>query len=80
MVGTYIGPILHLKGAKALLQKKDDKLLAQFDDVMLTMTEKLQYGPFHPQMADKLFPYDKSLGYNWHEFSLTDFEIEIDKE
>jgi hypothetical protein len=38
--GTYVGPIQYMKGKTALIRFTDDGVLAQFDDVGLTLMTK----------------------------------------
>lgn len=72
--GKYVGALPHLQGKTALLNPgaSPDLILAQFDDVKLTLSglpaeEASLGGRFEDPSADL-------LGYGWHEFHAEEFE------
>ena len=83
----YKGVIAHLKGQGALLRDAEspDRVLAQFDDRLLTRSGKpfptmrvLDHEP-HARYATEHqvhypTPREDCLGFNWHEFDRSDFE------
>lgn len=85
---TYIGDIPHLKGEGALLRDSSlpDQVLAQFDNRLLTRSGKpfptmtvLEHEP-HARYATEHqvhypTPQEDCLGFNWHEFNRSDFEV-----
>lgn len=61
-VGTYIGPISHLRGEEALIEPKSEtKVLAQFNNV-----EAFRRSYRQSQMRPR--GLRKHLGYGWHSF------------
>lgn len=69
MHGTYVGPLAHLKGKKALLiQRKPHGVLAQFDDVTAIREP-------HLLEANPGLIWALSLGYGWHPFAASDFTV-----
>lgn len=84
----YVGPLTHLRGKGALLRdtSSPDRILAQFDDTTLTLSGApipqmtvLEYEP-HARFpvevpADLPMPTTDCLGFNWHLFPRSDFEV-----
>ena len=69
---TYIGPTEHLRGKLAIIRTATHGcVVAQFEDKSLTLqadqTVEVQVddGPWH----------DKSLGFGWHAFPESHFEL-----
>jgi hypothetical protein len=88
MKGKYIGPIAHLKDKTAILQKDGPyAVTAQFDDMTATRSgepfereeTQLEYVghdrfPTPVTRTVRVHPSD-ALGFGWHRFPVTDFEI-----
>lgn len=66
---TYIGPIEHLKGKRALVRRPPERdfLMVQFNDCCLTRKEVLASWEDSP---------DESLGIGWHAFRRSDFKVD----
>ncbi len=72
MRGTYVGPIEHLKGKKALLQYRaahPEDLFAQFDDRSLSYE-----GPPIDWESDEDPVLAQALGFGWHAFPRNHFD------
>lgn len=63
--GTYIGPLKHLRGERALLQKRKRGVVAQFDTYGLA---RKPGGVASPALRT-------DLAHHWHRFSEADFSI-----
>lgn len=80
--GTYVGPLAHLRGKKALLREATHgAVVAQFDDRKLTRSggpipRTLDYEPHarFPTLQDFDDPPPDALGFGWHAFPARDFE------
>lgn len=70
MQGTYIGPLGHLKGKTAMLRKMPEEgyVVAQFDDRTLTRSGE-------PVRTEFDNPPSDALGYGWHAFRASEFDI-----
>jgi hypothetical protein len=64
--GTYVGPLAHLQGQRALLQPRKRGWAAQFDTRGLA---RKPGGVAAPALRT-------DLGYFWHRFARTDFVVE----
>ena len=64
--GTYVGPLAHLRGERALLQPRKRGWVAQFNAVGLT---RKPGGFATPALRT-------DLGYRWHRFASTDFVVD----
>jgi len=70
-VGTYVGPVEHLNGRRALLRTEVEgnpagHVLAQFDD------------PVTINGADAYMAMGSSLNFGWHKFKEDDFDIDLE--
>ena len=86
----YKGDVPHLQGKGALLRDgpTPERVLAQFDDRLLTRSGNpfptmtvLEHEP-HARYATEHqvhypTPPDDCLGFNWHAFERSDFEVAI---
>lgn len=83
---VYVGPIAHLRGKSALLKPWNGGIRAQFDDTDLTRSGK----PYRPKQELRFEPHARFptyqdvetempdpdlLGYGWHDFDVSDFEV-----
>lgn len=74
-IGTYMGPIEHLRGQKALLRRATHAtVVAQFADCGLRRDTAERFDPWSNEI--KAVPWD-ALGYGWHAFPTSDFQIDM---
>jgi hypothetical protein len=64
--GTYVGPLAHLRGERAILDPRKQGWAAQFSTIGLT---RKPGGFATPVMRT-------DLGYHWHWFARTDFIVD----
>ena len=64
--GTYVGPLAHLRGERAILEPRKRGWAAQFNTVGLTRKP----GGF------AMATLRTDLGYHWHRFTRTDFVVD----
>ncbi len=68
--GTYVGPLAHLRGQRAMVETiHPNFILAQFDSLLLG-----RRATFDPRRHS----VKRNLGYGWHRFRHADFDVDPD--